>query len=185
LSARPRIITQRKQAEEQLRILATTDELTSLWNRRYFLNAVRQEIERTRRYKSPLSLLMLDIDHFKRVNDEYGHDVGDQVLRSIAETLRQQFRESDIPGRMGGEEFAVLLPATSACGALTVAERFRECLEDFPIFTTDQAIHVTISIGIAEYKPKMTSMDELLILADDMLYKAKNSGRNRTIVAGA
>ena len=178
-------ITQRKQADEQLRILATTDELTSLWNRRYFLDALQREIKRVKRYGQPLSLLMLDIDNFKCVNDEHGHDVGDQVLRGFADSLREHFRENDIPGRLGGEEFAVLLPATDAEGALTVAERFRDYVEDFPVFSTNVAIQITTSIGIAEYDPDVfKEVDDLLIRADRALYQAKNEGRNRTIVAG-
>lgn len=177
-------ISQRKKAEEKLRILATTDELTSLWNRRYFLEALQREIKRVKRYGQPLSLLMMDIDHFKCINDEHGHDVGDQVLRGFAKSLREHFRENDIPGRLGGEEFAVLLPATGMEGALAVAERFREYVEDCPMCSLNPAIQITISIGIAEYAPDLAKVDDLLIRADRALYQAKNKGRNRTDVDG-
>lgn len=176
-------ITQRKKAEEKLRVLATTDELTSLWNRRYLMNALHQEMERARRYGQPLSLLLLDIDHFKRINDEYGHDMGDQALRCFATTLKQHLRKVDIPGRLGGEEFAVLLPETGQTGAWTLAERIRIGVAETPIFAGNASIRMTTCIGLAVMHPEDACPEALLKRADDALYQAKNQGRNQTIIA--
>ncbi|SMP76532.1 PAS domain S-box-containing protein/diguanylate cyclase (GGDEF) domain-containing protein [Desulfonatronum zhilinae] len=177
-------ITQRKKAEEKLRILSITDELTTLWNRRHFMSVIRQETQRAKRYGLPLTLLMLDIDYFKQVNDDHGHDVGDQVLREFAMSLKKHFREVDIPARLGGEEFAVLLPATGPGNAWITAERFREYVHAFPIFTANAAIHITVSIGAAGYETDVFTPEILLKRADEALYQAKNTGRNRTVVAG-
>jgi diguanylate cyclase (GGDEF)-like protein/PAS domain S-box-containing protein len=177
-------ITQRKKAEEKLRTLSITDELTTLWNRRHFMSVIRQETQRAKRYGLPLTLLMLDIDYFKQVNDDHGHDVGDQVLRKFAMSLKKHFREVDIPARLGGEEFAVLLPATGPGNAWITAERFREYVQDFPIFTANAAIHITVSVGAAGYETDVDTPEILLKRADEALYQAKNTGRNHTVVAG-
>lgn len=175
-------ITQRKLAEEKLRFLATTDELTGLWNRRHFMEVLEQEIERTRRYGQSVSLLMLDIDHFKNVNDRYGHAVGDLVLRHLADLLREHLRRIDMPGRLGGEEFAVILPQTDAHGAYAIAERLRTSIQRSPAKTEKADISFTASIGLAVSQSNISDPDVILKMADDALYRAKRAGRNKTIV---
>jgi diguanylate cyclase (GGDEF)-like protein len=173
-----RDITERKQLEDQLRQQAATDELTGLWNRRHFMQAGRQELERARRYGQPLSLLMIDADHFKRVNDLHGHAVGDETLRQLARMIREAVREVDIPGRLGGEEFAVLLPNTDLDSAGAFAERLRRTIEQNAPASSDPIPPITVSIGVAAYHPTLDSFDELLRIADDALYRAKANGRN-------
>ncbi|SKA94692.1 PAS domain S-box-containing protein/diguanylate cyclase (GGDEF) domain-containing protein [Paucidesulfovibrio gracilis DSM 16080] len=178
-----RDITRRKQYEERLRSLAATDELTGLANRRALLQRAESELDRAKRYDRDFSLLMLDLDHFKRVNDTYGHDVGDKVLQSLASTGSNALRDADLLGRLGGEEFAAVLPETSAIQAKEVAERLREAvaLARVPEASApDGTIGVTISIGVAEYRSGRDTVDEILKAADKALYQAKNSGRNRT-----
>ncbi len=173
-----RDITERKQLEDQLRQQAATDELTGLWNRRHFMQAGRQELERARRYGQPLSLLMIDANHFKRVNDLHGHAVGDETLRQLARMIREAVREVDIPGRLGGEEFAVLLPNTDLDSAGAFAERLRRTIEQNAPASSDPIPPITVSIGVAAYHPTLDSFDELLRIADDALYRAKANGRN-------
>lgn len=172
-------ITERKHAEERLRELATTDPLTGLANRRSFLDHAEREFGRSRRYGAPLSFLMLDMDRFKNINDIYGHDVGDMVLRSLAETGRKVLRGVDLMGRMGGEEFAVLLPETGIEEALAVAERLRANVEQSVVRDQDGGeVHCTVSLGVAQAHED-ESLHDLLRRADAALYEAKNSGRNR------
>ena len=176
-----RDITERKQLEDQLRQQAATDELTRLWNRRHFMQTGRQELERARRYGQPLSLLMIDADHFKRVNDLHGHAVGDETLRQLARMIQDAVREVDIPGRLGGEEFAVLLPNTDLDSAGAFAERLRRTIEQNTPVSGDSIPPITVSIGVTAYHPTLASFDELLRIADDALYRAKEQGRNCVI----
>jgi diguanylate cyclase (GGDEF)-like protein len=158
--------------------LAITDGLTRLFIVRYFHQRLDEEITRTRRTSHPLSLLMLDIDHFKSVNDTYGHQSGDTVLVGIARIIRKVFREVDIPCRYGGEEFAVILPNTDEAGAVIVAERFRSAVEATVFPLPQGEIHVTVSIGISTYK--IGKAKEVMIQeADAALYSSKRQGRNR------
>jgi diguanylate cyclase (GGDEF)-like protein/PAS domain S-box-containing protein len=178
-----RDITERKATEARLRELATTDSLTGLFNRRHFMELAEREFARAKRYQGTRTMLMMDIDHFKRVNDTHGHDVGDEVLRELARISRTALRELDILGRLGGEEFGVLLPETDAGPAMEVAERLRRAIEQSPMTTGAGEMRITVSIGAATSKGDAETVDTLLKRADVALYEAKQSGRNR-VVAG-
>lgn len=160
----------------QLEKMASTDELTGLFNRREILRRLNQEIARCERHNAPLSLMMLDLDHFKHVNDTYGHQTGDKILVACAEQLRAASRNIDEIGRLGGEEFLIILPDTDRAQAKHLAERCRQAIEDIQI--TDEIPHrCTVSIGVAEWSPGM-SKPQLIKQADDLLYQAKSAGRN-------
>ncbi len=172
--------SERKAAELRLRHLATTDELTNISNRRHFIELAERELKRSQRYGTPFSVVLFDADHFKRVNDTYGHDIGDQVLKTIAAASATMLRELDILGRFGGEEFTVALPQTDITGAQLLAERLRLLIGNTPIQAADgRDISITISLGIAEATATTSCLDELLKHADIALYRAKNNGRNR------
>lgn len=180
-----RLLHRVKEAQKNLMALATIDDLTNLYNRRYFFVRFNQEIERARRYQRPISCLILDIDHFKAVNDTYGHLAGDQVLQNIAYILQTQCRQSDLAGRYGGEEMIILLPETDAMGALAIAERMREMIQEHETINgKGQPIRVTVSIGVAHLTAtELSSLDNLeriIQYADDALLQAKKEGRNRT-----
>ncbi|AVZ78807.1 hypothetical protein C3497_04585 [Zoogloeaceae bacteirum Par-f-2] len=174
-----RDITERKTRERELHRLATTDLLTGLPNRRYFLERVEQELGRLRRFGTPAALLMMDIDHFKQVNDLYGHPTGDAVLRHFAEVAGGNLRRIDLLGRLGGEEFAALLPGTDADGARLLAERLRLKIADAPCVAGKKRVKVTVSIGITLLHAGDTGSDRPLARADAALYRAKRAGRNR------
>jgi diguanylate cyclase (GGDEF)-like protein len=177
-------VTEQKVLEERLRELATKDELTGLCNRRNFIELAEIELSRSRRKSAPTSLTMLDIDHFKLVNDHFGHAVGDRALVEIARAMKETLRVSDISARLGGEEFVVLLPETNMEGALAVTERLRERVGRAEIPVGDGRLaKITVSAGIAELLPT-EGLDALLKRADDALYLAKERGRNRTVVSG-
>ena len=162
--------------------LAVTDSLTGVHNRRYFFELAEREFERARRFKRPLSALMLDIDHFKRVNDTYGHAVGDRVLRALAQQCRQSLRDIDLLGRYGGEEFSVLLPECGLDGASTAAERVRRCVAEMQTETDRGQLAVTISLGVAAVAEDCPNLAFMLNRADIALYSAKKNGRNRVEV---
>lgn len=170
-----------EQANAQLATLASTDSLTGLCNRRTLGERLAAETERARRYKSPLSLLLMDVDEFKQYNDAFGHPAGDHVLRTVGQMLTAQARLTDLAARYGGEEFAVVLPETDAAGALVVAERIRRAMEHqmWPLRA------VTISVGICTLDADMPSADALLAAADSALYRSKAGGRNRVTHAAA
>ncbi len=171
--------TERKKAEERLRYLATTDELTQINNRRHFMEQTETEFKRHKRYRSRLSLILFDIDHFKQINDTYGHDVGDMVLKKLAETTLGILREQDIFGRFGGEEFTIALPQTTIEGAHQLAERLRQLIECTPFsISSERHINVTISLGVTTFAPHDNNLDTLIKRADIALYQAKASGRN-------
>ena len=175
------------EGQKRLLALATIDDLTHLYNRRYFFIRFRQELERARRYQRPLSCLILDIDHFKVVNDTYGHLAGDQVLQEIAHILQTQCRQSDLIGRYGGEEMIILLPETDTPGALAIAERIRETIQHHETVNGQgQPIRVTVSIGVANVRGEelatITDADRIIQDADDALLQAKKAGRNRTVL---
>lgn len=160
---------------------AITDPLTGLYNRRYFLQQGQKELLRARRYCYPLSLLMLDLDHFKKVNDIYGHAIGDQVLIRTARRILDSIRDVDIAARYGGEEFVVLLPETNIKSATTVAERIREKIASTPYKVKQNLeLNLTVSIGTATLPKETTDLRELIDLADQGLYEAKKRGRNIT-----
>jgi len=176
--------TRRREMEEVLRQLATRDALTGAGNRRQFLELAERELQRVRRYARPVTLLMLDIDHFKRINDTHGHPAGDEVLRALVACVGSSLRSTDVLGRMGGEEFAVLLPETGEESARQIAERIRSDVEHLVVRHHTLEMRLTISIGLAITRGALT-LDELLKLADDALYEAKRTGRNRVVPAPA
>jgi diguanylate cyclase (GGDEF)-like protein len=165
--------------------MATLDRKTGLFNHGYFQNRLVEEIERAERYKTDLSLMMLDLDHFKRINDTHGHIVGDEVLISVARTLREQIRTFDIPARFGGEEFMVILPETDGGSALIVAERLRKAVVKLSFKSAKTRFSVTTSIGVASFIHATSLTDDLFIeQADRALYHAKEKGRNRIVSYG-
>lgn len=173
-------VTKARRQEEQLRILATTDGMTKLLNRRRFMEMVEREFQRSCRYGNPLSFIMFDVDKFKNINDTYGHDVGDTVLKTIASTAKRIVRDVDILGRIGGEEFAVGLPETDLNGAGLLAEKLRAAVEKSEVVLEDgTVISFTISLGVATLGGACEHADGLMKEADTALYKAKNNGRNR------
>jgi diguanylate cyclase (GGDEF)-like protein len=163
---------------ELLEKLATTDSMTSLYNRRHFLALAEAEWSRFQRYQRPLSMLMIDIDHFKSVNDRYGHAIGDQAIISVAAACQHNKRNSDVVGRLGGEEFAVLLPETDQAQAEVVAERIRASIAGHVLSVHDVQFALTVSVGIAAATASMSGTDALLRAADSALYQAKSEGRN-------
>lgn len=176
-------ITERKSMERQLRQLATIDDLTGTLNRRAFFAAAGQEMERAVRYGNAVSVVMFDLDHFKQVNDSYGHALGDQALRETATALRASLRDVDILGRLGGEEFAILLPETPLAGAMEVAERLRHAISAIRIPQDSGAppLTLTASLGVAERMAAEITVDKVLARADLALYRAKADGRNRVM----
>lgn len=175
-----------RSANEELERLANTDALTGLANRRHFMDALARELDRSQRYDRPLSLILLDLDHFKRVNDTYGHAAGDSVLKATADVMRSVCRDVDLPARLGGEELAILLPETRTGGASALAERLRERLERWDHRDeADQPFTVTASVGVATREGHdRGSADGFLQRADAALYRAKAGGRNRVAMAG-
>lgn len=180
-----REIQERERAETILARLAMLDPLTGLYNRRQFFASSTDELDRAVRFQHPLSALMMDVDHFKQVNDRFGHLVGDQVLGQVAETIRSGLREMDIIGRFGGEEFAVVLPRTDANSGLVVADRIRQSIAEREFSSGSERFHVTVSIGVADRAAGPgDNLDALLRRADQALYAAKQAGRNKTIAFG-
>jgi diguanylate cyclase (GGDEF)-like protein/PAS domain S-box-containing protein len=171
-----------RQLNAQLERLAMMDDLTGLMNRRAFFSQGAKEINRAQRHQTSLSLLMLDVDVFKTVNDRYGHAAGDRVLQHVSHKIVENLREMDMVARMGGEEFSVLLPNTRAEDAVKLAERVRRAVEQESCQFQDQIIDVTVSIGVASYSKDISSLEALLRHADDSMYQAKNAGRNQVVV---
>jgi diguanylate cyclase (GGDEF)-like protein len=173
-------LTAQKAVEHQLRVLAQRDPLTQAYNRHHFWHIAHTEMARVRRYQRPLSIAMIDADFFKSINDQFGHDVGDCVLRAIVDTCHEGLRTNDVLARYGGEEFVVLLPETPREGAEVVMERLRERIAATPVALDDgRKVHVTVSIGLAALDPKDQDFEALLKRADEALYTAKHNGRNR------
>lgn len=158
---------------------AYTDGLTCLYNHRYFQDSLSSEINRVYRYKHPLSLIIMDIDDFKKINDNYGHKKGDVVLKVLAEKMWESIRETDIACRMGGEEFAIILPETTSYEAFAVAERLRLAISSQPI---DEISRVTISLGVATFPDDASDKDSIIVAADTAMYQAKRQGKNQTII---
>lgn len=177
-------VTAQHGLELELRGLASTDPLTGMANRRQFNETGGAVLRQTRADALQMSVLMLDIDYFKAINDRYGHHVGDVVLQTFAQRCHSKLREQDLLARLGGEEFAVLLPGTSADEAAMMAERLRAAIAVAPIMADDQQIPVTVSIGGATRNAEDQALGELLACADQALYAAKNAGRNRVIFSG-
>lgn len=175
-------ITRQKDLERQLRTMSVTDPLTGLFNRRYLLEVSHQELGRFLRQGRPFCLVMIDLDHFKSVNDCFGHSTGDRVLTEFATLLRHRHRSSDVAARLGGEEFAVLLPETELCDALIVADAIREAVPGMALRDDQgQAFSITASLGVTQALPDDTTVDQLLERADRALYQAKRRGRNRVV----
>lgn len=170
-----------QQTESDLKRMATTDELTSLPNRREFMGYLQAEFSRAKRYKHPLSVCMLDLDYFKKINDNYGHGAGDVVLKEVANVMTRALREMDQAGRLGGEEFAILLPDTDIEDAKHLAERIRSAIEHLKIDYQGERLQIKASIGVTSLslQPAINQFSEFLSEADRNLYYAKNNGRNR------
>ncbi len=174
------IIEKNNQMYERLRYYAEKDPLTDLCNRRKFMENLEREFASCRRYGNPVSLLMMDLDHFKSINDTYGHAAGDHVLKMFARLLVNSIRDVDMPGRIGGEEFAVIMPNTEKDQAVIVAERIRKTLENSPVEYEGKKIAVTLSIGVASIPPaELERASDLLRIADENMYRAKKEGRNK------
>jgi len=166
-------------AQYQLEHLAHTDPLTGLFNRRYFMMRLKEETQRSARHQTMLSVLLMDLDHFKHINDTHGHDAGDRVLQAVARAAAEITRTSDVMARIGGEEFALLLPETDREGAMHLADRMREAVQATTIRTAEgRTVSVTASIGVATLTAYGGEPREALTLADSALYEAKRAGRN-------
>ncbi len=176
----PKVIALRNQVDA-LKVQVGTDALTNLHNFHYFTEALEQELERSQRTGQSTALILLDLDHFKSVNDTYGHDIGNEVLQHTADILRASIRRLDIACRYGGEEFAIILPGTSLLTSLTVAERIRTTLKETPVITqSGKTLTVTASIGVAVFQqPFQDTAQSLIKRADEQLYRAKHKGRNQ------
>lgn len=177
------VLSRWRQREDEIRQLSLTDPLTHLSNRRSILSSLSLEHERSRRHGASFSILLVDLDHFKRINDSWGHPAGDQVLVEAAKTLKNSVRQNDHVGRYGGEEFLVILPGTDTEGAYQLAERCREQLERMKIFTADgSTLRITASMGLfCNEHLNAASAEKMLHYADEALYKAKEGGRNRVV----
>ncbi|MEH6476939.1 MAG: GGDEF domain-containing protein [Sneathiella sp.] len=169
-------VTNVKVVEEELRRLATTDSLTGISNRRHLMDSSEREFSMAHRYATPLSVLLLDIDHFKSVNDSFGHAAGDAVLETFARTIKGVIRQTDKFGRYGGEEFVVTLPHSTCVNAMAIAEKIRKVIETMNCGRDN--LSVTVSIGVSEMTSDDKTLDEVLKRADTAVYEAKNSGRN-------
>ena len=175
-------VTRRKFLEEELRKLATSDPLTGASNRRHFFEIAEQERKRAQRNSLPLSVMMLDIDHFKQINDTYGHHIGDLALIEVVNVCQGAIRASDLLGRLGGEEFAVLLPETNITQGKLLAERLRQEIAKIALETSEGMVSLTVSIGLAESEKSAPSVEDTLKRADLALYSAKEGGRNQVVL---
>ncbi len=167
----------------QVQELATYDSLTHVYTRRYWFERSHQEVERSQRFNLNACCLMIDVDHFKDINDRYGHLVGDAILVEVSKMIRENIRQIDLYGRYGGEEFSILLTETDTDNAVYAAERIRKAIEQRNIRAYDEELHVTVSIGVSSFSDGMT-LEKLIEDADTSLYKAKQSGRNRVCTHG-
>ncbi len=179
------VIKQINYVYTRTKYLSMTDELTGLSNRRYFDSSLEKEFLRAQRYNNKLTLVMFDIDHFKGVNDTYGHPCGDYILKQVANAALQTFRKTDTVFRYGGEEFVVILTETDIKQALIPLERFRKTIETLYLNYLGQDLNITVSIGACQYNSNILTKEELLQKTDDALYEAKNSGRNKTVFSNS
>jgi diguanylate cyclase (GGDEF)-like protein len=188
LRARVRAALRSKQDRDVLSARAQVDGLTGVWNRSYFDHRLQEAIAATRRYGRPVSLVMLDVDHFKQTNDTFGHPFGDLVLQAVGELLQTTLRATDVPCRFGGEEFALILPETEEQPATQTAERIRIRVAELVFRPKDVPVRITASLGVAcstSFDPDRLSPTAMVEAADGALYRAKHEGRNRVSVAGA
>jgi diguanylate cyclase (GGDEF)-like protein len=168
------------ETNKRLELLSITDGLTRLYNHRYFQDELARAFDESKRYSRPLSLAMIDIDFFKKINDTYGHAVGDEVLKYVSRLFSESARSTDLVARYGGEEFAVMMPETGLEDAITFAEKIRNLLESQPVPTQAVALPVTVSIGVSSVpRTRIHSPKEMVVAADRALYRAKKGGRNR------
>jgi diguanylate cyclase (GGDEF)-like protein len=174
-----RDITTQKKIETELVKLTRHDPLTDIPNRRYFLERCLQEFVRARRNLTPLCVASLDVDHFKKINDQYGHAAGDEMLKTLCRHIEQQLRNMDLFARVGGEEFALLMPDTELEGSFLLCERIRQVVSEHQLVFNNHIISCTISIGVTILKPADATMDDCLFRADKAMYQAKKNGRNR------
>jgi diguanylate cyclase (GGDEF)-like protein/PAS domain S-box-containing protein len=172
-------ITEQKRLEERLKRLSQIDDLTGTFNRRYFMEVLQKEFQLAKRHHRSLSLLSIDIDHFKDINDRYGHSQGDQALQHLIKTVRCHLRAEDVLARVGGEEFAILCPMTDRQQAGDLAERIRQIVADTRLDTSCGPIRLTISLGVATLGEDECNADSLLLRVDKALYRAKHDGRNQ------
>jgi diguanylate cyclase (GGDEF)-like protein len=171
---------------ERVKALSITDDLTSLFNRRYFFDILEEETERARRYSRQLYLLLIDIDDFKRVNDTFGHQQGDQILKAFAQHLKNSVRMPDLVARYGGEEFVILMPEADASTANQLAQRLCSEIASYPFVdgVCEYDYHLTISIGVAGFPKDADMLSNLLQKADNAMYQAKNNGKNQACLPG-
>lgn len=161
--------------------LSKSDPLTGVYNRRFIIETLEMEFERAKRYSLKFSMILMDIDNFKYVNDRYGHLVGDKTLKELARILREELRRQDVLGRYGGDEFVIVLPETESSGAMMVGERCRKAIYEGVVLNSDY--HLTVSMGISSFpNPKIITLDDMIRLADSALYEAKSRGKNRVVV---
>jgi diguanylate cyclase (GGDEF)-like protein len=182
----PLAVKERSMAEQHatdLETLAAVDWLTGLCNRRHFETLAHAELARSQRYVRPMSILLIDIDHFKAVNDRYGHAAGDRVLQAVAAVCQAAKRDADVVARVGGEEFALVLPETTDIAATQFAERLRAQIRDWSLSIDGRTLALTVSIGVAGATLSTSGVGELMRRADQALYEAKRSGRNRVVVS--
>jgi len=177
-------ISARQEMECELRAMATRDPLTGIANRRHFAEMAVREVERARRHGRELTVAMIDLDHFKAVNDTYGHACGDAALRLVVEAVVGELRAADVLGRVGGEEFALLLPETGLVGGADIAERIRQRIAGRPFAWDGKDFELTTSIGVAAWDPDEPTIDPALARADKGLYAAKDQGRNHVVTHG-
>ena len=176
------LVNDLQQQIETLKDQAQTDALTGLYNYRFFADALPREMERSQRSFQPVSMIMIDIDYFKKLNDQWGHEIGNQALIHLANIIRQTIRKLDIPCRFGGEEFVVILPNTDLRHSIAVAKRIREMIEQLPLLLANESIAITASLGVDEYRPHHSdSKDSFIERVDAWLYQAKHSGRNNVM----
>ncbi|WP_200764053.1 GGDEF domain-containing protein [Nitrosophilus alvini] len=171
-----------KERTKEIELLSKTDSLTGLWNRRYLEEMLEMEFKRARRYGHNISILIVDLDHFKHINDTYGHMAGDEVLRQVSERIHKSIRETDFVGRYGGEEIVVILPETDIKTAKIIADKIRHSIADKPVLFEEYTIKITASIGISNLQTEHKDYHEVFSEADEALYRAKKEGRNRVVV---
>jgi diguanylate cyclase (GGDEF)-like protein len=178
-----RVLFELDAARAQLELLSITDDLTLVYNRRYFLGRAHYELARARRYGQVFSMLLIDLDYFKLVNDEYGHPAGDQLLKMVSDVCLRESREVDVLARLGGDEFGFLIPGLEQDQAVAFANRLRNNLDQSSVLYRGVRIKTTVSVGVITWEPAIKDLDALIFLMDKALYAAKHGGKNKTVVA--
>lgn len=178
-----RVLFELDEARAQLELLSVTDDLTKVYNRRYFIGRTHYELARARRYGHMFSMLLIDLDDFKQINDEFGHPAGDQLLKMVADVFLQESREVDVLARLGGDEFGFLIPGLAQDQAVAFADRLREKLARSHMNYRGKRLSTTASVGVISWGKEITDLDALIFLMDKALYAAKTGGKNKTVVA--